>query len=409
MAKLIRRGIPVYLLRVLFLAFVLFLAGPGWMQMVHAQSLPPDFPTTPIRDAFNRANGSIGTAWNGNKTGFAINANRLDVGTGGYLLWRTPSFGATQEVHVTLSAIDPAAGEIALLLKSQGNSTWNKGVIKVIYHPDIQRVQVFTYTSTGGWVQQGADIDQAFANGDRFGAKATVSGQVVIYRNTTQVAAVDIRSWSLYTKGGYIGLWFTNASNMLVDDFGGGTWVQPTPTRTSTSTPTITQTSSSTPTLTQTSAPSLTPSPLPSDTPTPVPSATPLPSDTPTPVLTFTPEPSATPTPLPTATSEPLVTPTSTNQSPATTGHFAIGPGGSDVIPHQVVRTNDDRVFVFAYRGDLSNQLMAYWTSQVGFPTEAAQFTAATPYTQPAVIISVETVYDGLNTIHVLFNSTDGT
>jgi hypothetical protein len=87
---------------------------------------------------------------------------------------------------------------------------------------------------------------------------------------------------------------------------------------------------------------------------------------------------------------------------------FAIGQGGSDVIPHQLVRTRDDRLYIFAYGGDLSNSLKGYWTLQPGFPGGTGDFGGSISVTYPAVIISVETVYDGQNTIHILTNATDG-
>ena len=72
-------------------------------------------------------------------------------------------------------------------------------------------------------MQHGSAISVSFSNGDEFGAQATVSGQVKIYKNSTLVGTVDASGYPFYDQGGYIGLWMVNASNRLFDDFGGGT------------------------------------------------------------------------------------------------------------------------------------------------------------------------------------------
>jgi hypothetical protein len=51
---------------------------------------------------------------------------------------------------------------------------------------------VWTYTSSQGWVQRGADIAVTFANGDIFGARATASGQVSVYENGNLLGTRDI-------------------------------------------------------------------------------------------------------------------------------------------------------------------------------------------------------------------------
>ncbi len=78
------------------------------------------------------------------------------------------------------------------------------------------------------------------------------------------------------------------------------------------------------------------------------------------------------------------------------------------MIPHQIVRSSDDRLYIFAFGGDQSHDLHAYWTTGAGFPSSGASFNGASTTTDAAIIISVETVYDGGNIIHVLTNSTDG-
>jgi hypothetical protein len=185
-------------------------------------SAPGGFPSTGILDDFTRANGVLGANWSGTTGGFSIATNRVDVGTGGDMYWSPASFGTSQEVYVTLSTVDPAAGEIDLLLKSQSKTSWGSGVIEVWYDPVNARVQVWTFSGAQGWVQRGADIPITFANGDRFGARATSSGQVEVYKNGTLIGTCDVSAWTYNANGGYIGLWFLNAGNAFFDDFGGG-------------------------------------------------------------------------------------------------------------------------------------------------------------------------------------------
>jgi len=113
------------------------------------------------------------------------------------------------------------------------------------------------------------------------------------------------------------------------------------------------------------------------------------------------------PTPLPTATMTP--TPISGPFSGAITTFSLSKKGGSDVIPHQIVRTGDDRLYIFGYQGDQSKTLVGYWTTSPGLPASSSGFAGSiSPLTYPANIISVDVVYDGSSTIHVITNTADG-
>jgi hypothetical protein len=182
------------------------------------------FPATSLLDNFNRANGAIGSSWAGATGSFAISNSQLDVLTDNnvYLAWQT-TYGAKQEVYVTLRAIDAGSDEIALVLKSQSATTWLSGLIEVWYEPSLNRAQVWTYHPSQDWVQRGGDITVTLQAGDRFGARARADGFVEVYRNGTLLASRDIRSWPLYASGGRIGLLLTGSANSLFDDFGGGT------------------------------------------------------------------------------------------------------------------------------------------------------------------------------------------
>jgi PKD repeat protein len=186
-------------------------------------SSPGAFPSTNVLDNFNRSNGAIGSNWSGSTSGYSIAGNKLDVGSGDDIFWSPTSFGTDQEVFVTFTTIDQSGSELDLLLKSQSNSSWNSGLIEVWYDPAGQRAQVWTFSSSQDWVQRGADIPVALSHGDQLGARATADGQVEVYRNGTLLATRDVTGWPYYANGGYIGLWFINADDTVLDDFGGGT------------------------------------------------------------------------------------------------------------------------------------------------------------------------------------------
>ncbi len=145
------------------------------------------------------------------------------------------------------------------------------------------------------------------------------------------------------------------------------------------------------------------PNPTPTATPTVAPTATPVPTSTPTVAPTATPTPTSTPTPTATPTTAPTNPPGETVK-----GSFEIGQGGSDVIPHQIVRTQDDKVYTFGYAGQYQPVLKAYWTNGTGIPTQTSHFSGSTQVTDSSNLISVDAVYDGSAIIHVITNTQGG-
>lgn len=180
------------------------------------------FPSTPVLDNFNRANGPLGANWAGSTGGYAIAGNQLNVGAGDLAIyWQGATFGSNQEAFVTLSTVDVNASEIDLMLKVQG-STWSAGSLELWYQAANGVVEVWTYTPEQNWVQHGADVPVTFQNGDRFGCRAKSDGTVEVYRNSTLVGSASVGSWPLNSAGGRIGVWMINASAAVLDDFGGG-------------------------------------------------------------------------------------------------------------------------------------------------------------------------------------------
>jgi len=322
------------------------------------------FPTTPVLDSFNRANGSIGSNWSWNTSAFSIASNQLAPTVGDQMIfWNQTSFGTNQEAYYTFAPVDVDAQEQGLVLKAQSLTGWGNGLIEVVYHAANNAVRVWTYTPVQNWQQRGADIPVTFANSDQFGARARPDGTVEVYKNGALVATRDVTAWPYYNSGGYIGIGTINAVNARLDNFGGGNVVSgPTPTATPTATVTNTPTSTSTPTATATRTPTFTPTATRTSTPTSTPSNTPTitptftPSNTPTPTNTpqFTPTntPTFTPTNTPTATFTP--TPTNTPILVFSTGllspssQAAVTSGAGDNNGYQTNPTNafvDDSLF----------------------------------------------------------------
>ncbi len=86
--------------------------------------------------------------------------------------------------------------------------------------------------------------------------------------------------------------------------------------------------------------------------------------------------------------------------------YIKVGAGYVDVIPRQIVRTQDDRVYIFAAQALNSVNVTAYWTTTPGMPASAADFQGSAQLNPPAsqVPISVDAVYDGRTIVHVLVN-----
>jgi len=121
-----------------------------------------------------------------------------------------------------------------------------------------------------------------------------------------------------------------------------------------------------------------------------------------------------------TTTSLPPPPPTTTNAPPtgsapgetvgspsATATYFAVGPGFSDVVPHQIIRTATDRLYVFAAQPS-GTALAAQWTPKAGLPNSSGDFGVSAQSALAAVAISVSPAYDGASTVHVFANLENG-
>jgi hypothetical protein len=87
---------------------------------------------------------------------------------------------------------------------------------------------------------------------------------------------------------------------------------------------------------------------------------------------------------------------------PAAASSFSIGPGLNDVIPHQLVRTSNDRAYAFVIQAQYTTTIRAYWTGAAGLPNASSDFSGAAQVSDSADLITLDAVYDGGNIVHVL-------
>jgi len=181
------------------------------------------FPSTPVIDNFNRANGALGAPWQVDVAGLSVSSNALTQTSGyGFPIWSGSTFGPDQEAYITIKTITGAvAPERDLVLKAQTLSD-NTAHIEVRYDDQLKQVDVGTYDAVNGWLVQGTPIPATFLAGDRFGARAYSNGLVEVYQNATKIGSRTLVTWPFIDQGGYIGLTLDMSNRGTLDDFGGG-------------------------------------------------------------------------------------------------------------------------------------------------------------------------------------------
>jgi hypothetical protein len=180
------------------------------------------FPQTGVLDDFNRSNGRLGPNWDGKQgpNQYRIVNQNLNVEKGGPIRWERNTFGTAQEAFVTFAHVDRHGRQQSLLLKVQGDK-WHKGGIVVFYNGRRQQVRIEIFVPHLGWTTL-AIFDAVLHDGDKLGARALANGKVQAYVNGALLGEADAGSF-FADKGGRIGLWFIDADDALLDDFGGGT------------------------------------------------------------------------------------------------------------------------------------------------------------------------------------------
>ncbi|NTU84735.1 MAG: hypothetical protein HGA45_36125 [Chloroflexales bacterium] len=183
------------------------------------------FPSTSVRDRFNRSDGPLGGAWRGTgRDGYQLTDQMLDVEGGGPIFWPT-FFGPNQEVFVTFAHV--SGGPHILLLKTQGAidaPVSDRQSIIVEYAPgsgfswDL-RLAVCEPGVGCGTLEVWRNF--VLRDGDQLGARAGDDGTVIVYRNGLEVLRGNVGP-DFASKGGRIGLFTQADRNALFDNFGGG-------------------------------------------------------------------------------------------------------------------------------------------------------------------------------------------
>lgn len=173
-----------------------------------------------VLDDFNRRDGGLPTTWAGTRSGYRTIAQRLDVGEGGPLYWNAAAFGADQMASITLVQSGLTDAHQSLLLKVQGGA-WTKGALAVYFEPGAGQVGLEAYVPNKGWTTL-AVFPAALMPGDRLTGVALADGTLQAYVNGVFLGQANAGKF-FAGKGGRIGLWFFQAREAVLDDFGGGT------------------------------------------------------------------------------------------------------------------------------------------------------------------------------------------
>lgn len=180
------------------------------------------FPSTPVRDNFNRPNGQAGTRWIDPASIFRVKSLRLTASATGQAFWQAATFGADQEAFAALAVMDKAT-ELGVLLKVQQSNGTMTGAVKVSYVPADGVVRVATYTQADGWQAVGSDVKASFIDGDKLGARVHKDGSVELYKNGGLIGRNSVAGWAYAASGGRIGVHLAQpASAAALDNFGGG-------------------------------------------------------------------------------------------------------------------------------------------------------------------------------------------
>lgn len=192
------------------------------------------FPTTTVKDDFNRANETpIGGNWSGPmftaENPLNLSSNQLAApGGGGNSYWSASQFGEDSEIFATLTVVPGNANFFNLFARTTNIPTSPTCyMVRWIYNnAGTDTIRVFK--RVGSSSQLGADISQDLAVGDRLGLEVTGNSTTTlnVYLSVAGGSWSNIAtrtdSTSPITGAGYLGVEWTDNLGRL-DDFGGGT------------------------------------------------------------------------------------------------------------------------------------------------------------------------------------------
>lgn len=176
------------------------------------------FPTTPVRDAFARANGILGGDWVGATAGLAVASGAAAWSSGAPVALWPQVFGAEQEAF---ARVQTPGGTMTLVLKAQAADT-SAARLEVRWDAAALRLSVHSREVGLPWVEHGVRTGVAFAAGDTLGARAYSNGIVVVHRGRAGIDTVDASAWPNAGSGGRVGFALAGSPTARLDDWGGG-------------------------------------------------------------------------------------------------------------------------------------------------------------------------------------------
>ncbi|HEY7418595.1 MAG TPA: hypothetical protein VH593_25685, partial [Ktedonobacteraceae bacterium] len=190
------------------------------------------FPTTPVLDNFNRANGGVGSAWTGpawQASAYPLIASNRIVRTGagyGGISWNAGTFGPDTEVYITCGVKPTADVGCFLIIKSPVLTGQYSGY-RLDCYPNHSSGQFILYRVDNNTLTQLGTVTQAITAGDSWGLETIGTSFRVCYKAAAGAWTYIGSTFTdtTYNNAGYIGVMLASDSTAAYDDFGGGTAV----------------------------------------------------------------------------------------------------------------------------------------------------------------------------------------
>lgn len=198
-------------------------------------------PTTSVLDAFNRANGALGSAWSNLSGGSAaaITSNQVQCNTGSNYSeqwWNGTTFTGEGEIYLTLPAVSTTTGQQVYVDMFTGWSTSSTAGLNG-YQMTVTRgatndtLQIDRYTGgsiAGGNIKPAVAISGHVAAGDMVALTREAGGVLKMWRKPAAGAwaqvSTSVTDTTYFNAGQTFSVGFGSfGTAWRIDDFGGGT------------------------------------------------------------------------------------------------------------------------------------------------------------------------------------------
>jgi hypothetical protein len=180
------------------------------------------YPSTPILDDFNRADGALGASWTAVLGGFTIVDNHAEASVSSVDLWTASQFGADQEAYFTVTS-KPTINDTSSLGVVLRFDAVNTNGYLVTMVPELGDDHIVVWRVTGGVATPLDTILQEYQAGDKIWVKV-VGDEISVYLDQgSGYNLLGTFTDSTYNQAGYIGIYAAGAAaGGALDDFGGG-------------------------------------------------------------------------------------------------------------------------------------------------------------------------------------------